>query len=706
MMYGPDDTIEPMDYGKPLQPVEQADRYRPTHDLARGGWSLPALERMLHDVDDQPDWRTMADLCALYYDTGGVFTRAQESLFAEAGLTPRKINLIFGVINGVLGQEARNRRSPRLEPDDDEWSDVAEVRSQLLATDARETDADMAISGAYAEQVKCGLGWVEVSDCTDPNLYHRRVRSVHRSEMYWDWRAQQIDLSDAKWVLRRQWRDIDDVVAAFPQFREPILQAADGWASWLMDDGIEQRLINGRSALSDYYRSDRAFRVQRSEWINGGRRRIRMYEVWYRVPAETVSMKVGPRWVCVDKNNPLHVEALRRGILPVRKSSTSQIRRAIFAGPYRLTDEATRERRFPYVPFFAFRSDADNTPYGLIHGMLAPQDEFNERRMRIQWMLRAQQLEIDSDAVDTAYQTIDDVRREGVRPDFVAILNPNRKYAEGIRHRNTFQLQREQFDMMQDAKQAVQDVPRVYSTQFGDAPAGVTSGYAINSLNDMGQVAMGELNDNYAMARRAVFDILDDRNAEDYAQRDLRVTVGQGKAKRVVVLNSFDPETGRIINDMRAAKVSLGLAELPSTPAYMAQASQSMERALQATAGTPVAAHLVPAWVEATSAFGPDRKRLAEQIRKASGIVSDDPQAEEAQQAEQAEQAKRAAAFQEQAAQAELENKGSQAALNAARAKLADAQAQRLLSATNMGDAANDEAALQEELNAVMRSTG
>ncbi len=699
------DDIEPMDYPEPLKPVESSDHWRPSHDLARDGYSLPALERILHDVEDQPEWRTTSDLCALYYDSGGVFTREQLQQFQDAGLTPRKINLIFGVINGVLGQEARTRRSPRLEPDDDEWSDVAEVRSQLLATDVRETGADMAISSAYAEQVKCGLGWVEVSDCTDPMQYHRRVRPVHRSEMYWDWRAQQIDLSDARWVLRRQWRDIDDVVAAFPQFREVILHAADGWAGWLMEDAVEQRLINGRSALSEYYHSDRRFRVHRSEWINGGRRRIRMYEVWYRVPAETVTMKVGPRWIQVDTNNPLHVEALRRGMVPVRKAITSQIRRAIFAGPYRLTDEPTRERRFPYVPFFAFRSDADNTPYGLIHGMLAPQDEFNERRMRIQWMLRAQQLEIDSDALDTDYTTIDHVRRESMRPDFMAVTNPNRARAEGIRFRNMFSLQKEQFDMMQDARQSVQDVPRVYSTQLGDAPSGVTSGYAINSLNDMGQMAMGELNDNYGLARRLVFDILDDRNAEDYAQRDLKVTVGQGRAKRVVVLNSFDPETGKIINDMRAAKVSLGLADTPNTPAYMAQASQSMERLVGALGNSPTAALLIPSWIENTSAFGPDRKRLADQVRKVSGIAVDDPQAEDEQRAAQEEQARRVAAMQEQAAQVELEHKASQSELNTARAQLAMAQTDRMLSqAPNQAGAANDAALIAEALDEARRA--
>ena len=79
-------------------------------------------------------------------------------------------------------------------------------------------------------------------------------------------------------------------------------------------------------------------------------------------------------------------------------------------------DVATKKRRFPYIPFFAFRDDSENTPYGLVHGMLDPQDEYNERRMRIQWMLKAQQIMVDSDALDSC--------DGGQRNNFNSIIYP------------------------------------------------------------------------------------------------------------------------------------------------------------------------------------------------------------------------------------------------------------------------------------------
>ena len=67
-------------------------------------------------------------------------------------------------------------------------------------------------------------------------------------------------------------------------------------------------------------------------------------------------------------------------------------------------------------------------------------------------------------------------------PIMVAILNPNRKNANGFLIRNDLQLQKEQVDVMQDAKQLMQDVPGWYGSNLGSAPSGVTSGIANSVL--------------------------------------------------------------------------------------------------------------------------------------------------------------------------------------------------------------------------------
>lgn len=656
-----------------LPPIDDADRHKSAHDLAsgKGNFSLSALETLLRDCEDQPVWRDMADLCCAYYD-GSQLNALQESEYKRNKLEPRVTNLVGRVINGVLGQEAKSRRDPRLEPDDDAFADVSDVLNVRIKEAQRETCADMAISNGYGSQVKAGVGWVEVSRQSDPFEYPYRVVDVHRDEMWWDWRAKRIDLSDARWLCRRQWKDLDEVAAAMPEHRRALEHSANNWANWLVDDAAVEERVRGENP---WYVTDRQFRVSRAEWIDGGRRRVRMYEVWYRVPAEVVVMRVGHRWIPLDETNLMHIEAVSRKLVPLQRVVTMQVRRAIFAGPYRLLDEATTKRRFPYVPFMAFRADKDNTPYGLIHGMIAPQDEYNERRMRIQWMLKAQQLLIDRDALDPEFNTIEDIAGTLMRPDMVAVLNPSRRNSQGMQFRNDFALQKEQFEMMQDAKGLIQDVPGIYSAQLGDAPTGVTSGIAINSLVEQGIVAMGELNDNYSHARRLVYDLLVDLIAEDHAARDMQVQIGAGQTRRTVVLNTQDPQTGQAVNVVKDAKVTTGLAEVPATPAYMMQMSVLMSDMIRALAGTPQAGLLIPAWVENTSAFGSSRKMLADDMRRMSGLpVSGDRQSAQQWQQQQRQQAAAQAELAQKAALADVQSKGAKAQLDAAKARLTNAQ--------------------------------
>lgn len=686
-----------------LPPIYESDKAKPAHDLVSGkdGYSLYALERLLRDIEDQPRWRDMADLCCAYYD-GSQMSAQQEFEYRRNKLEPRVTNLVGRVINGVLGQEAKTRRDPRLEPDDDAFADVADVLNIKLKEAQRETGSDGAVSNGYAGQVKAGIGWVEVSRNADPFQYQYRVQDIHRDSIWWDWRAKRIDLSDARWLCRREWQDLDEVIAEMPQYEDVLKNVGNNWANWLTDDaGAEESVLGD----NPWFLADRAFKVSRAEWVDGGRGRIRMYEVWYRVKAEVVVMRVGHRWIPLDETNINHVAAVQRGLVPLKRTTTMQIRRAIFAGPYRLLDEATTKTRFPYIPFFAFRTDKDLMPYGLIHGMIAPQDEYNERRMRIQWMLKAQQLLIDNDALDKDFNDIEDIAATMMRPDMVAVLRSERKNAQnGIQFRNDFALQKEQFEMMQDSKGLIQDVSGIYSTQLGDAPTGVTSGIAINSLVEQGIVAMGELNDNYATARRMVYDSLVDLIAEDHMERDMQVAIGAGKARRTVVLNTMHPQTKQAMNVVKDAKVTTGLAEIPATPAYMMQMSTMMADMIRALAGTPQASLLVPAWVETTSGFGPDRKNIADDMRRMSGLpVSGDRQSAQEWQAQQQEAATRQAKLAEQAALVELQSKGAKTALDVSKARLTDAQTkQTLVQADAVANDPNEQQLIDESIREAM----
>ncbi len=664
---------------KPTTPYDDRAGDESRDFAAAGRFSLYALERMLRDCAEQPEWRLRAKLCAAYYD-GKQLTELQRWHIRQEDLEERAINLIRPVINSVLGQEAKSRTDVKVEADDDSYADVAEVISARLKEAERETTAHMAVSEAYASMVKKGLGWVHVSKNSDPLAYPYRAESVSVDEIWWDWRGQKgFNLRDGcRWLVRQRMVDLDEVEASMPEHREVLRRSVNGWENILELDGAHVG-APGEIELASAFENERRFNytVARHDWVDSARKMIKLYEVWYRVPAQVVVLHLSPtRKVVYDPNDFRHVEAVSRGLVKLTKGITSQVRFALYAGPHRLLDEGTDKRDFPYIPFFAFRDDEDKSPYGLIDGMIAPQDEYNERRLRIQWMLKARQIEMDSDALDTAYNSISDIADNVMRPDLVAILNPNRANpGKGITVKNELSMQKEQFEVMADSKQLIQDTAGRYASQLGNRPAGVTSGIANSILVEQGEQSMGEMNDNYSFSRRLVFEQLMGEIVSDHKADRLEVPIGTGKTKRVVVLNDWTPE-GMPVNQVKDASIKTALAETPNTPAYRQQTQQQVAQIITALATNPQAvAILAPAYIESTSL--PNRQQVADDLRKATGqpLPGDkegQAQAEAMQQQVLQQQQQNAQAL----ANAQTDEKVASAERNRAQARHANAQAE------------------------------
>ncbi len=671
----------------------------------KGAFSIYALERMLRDCAEQPEWRLRAKLANAYYD-GKQLSETQRWNIRQEDLEERAINLIRPVINSVLGQEAKSRTDVKVEADDDSHADVAEVASAKLKELERETLAHMAVSEAYASMVKKGIGWVHVSRAADPLAYPYRFESVPVDEIWWDWRGQKGVTVDhrCRWVVRQRMVDLDEVEASMPEKREILRRSISGWSEFMGDDGAHLGQPESYELASAYENESRFnLTVKKWDWLDTARKMIRMYEVWYRVPAEVVVMHLGGRNVAYNAKDPRHIEAVARGLVKISKGITSQVRRALYAGPHRLLDEGTTKRHFPYVPFFAFRDDEDGSPYGLIEGMIAPQDEYNERRLRVQWMLKARQIEMDSDALDEKYNTIADVAANAMRPDFVAITNPNRmnRGNSAIKIRNDLQMQSEQFAIMADSKELIQATAGRYTNQLGSAQ--VQSGIANSMLIEQGEQSMGKMNDNYSYARRIAFELAVDEILEDLKGERMQVPVGTGKTRRVVVLNDWTPE-GMPVNQVGDAHIKTSLAEVPNTPAYRQQSQQQLAQIIQALGNNPQAiAVLAPAYIESTSVN--NREQVAADLRKVSGLP--DPSNKDAVASAEQQQLQMQQQQLEQAAQlaaATLDVQVSAAERNRASAQQALANAALIESRIRAGEPEADVAETLAKTEQVMRA--
>jgi hypothetical protein len=686
---------------------------------AKGSYSLYALERMLHDCSEQPPWRIRAKLCAAYYD-GKQLDEVRRWLLRQEDLDERVVNLIRPIVNSVLGQEARSRTDVRVEADHDDYADVAEVISARLKEAERETYAHQAVSNAYASMVKKGLGWLHVCRNADPRAYPYRFEDVPIDEIWWDWRGQAGTRLDerCRWLCRMRFVDLDEVIASMPEHRAVLERVADGWFGL---QELAQSQLGEPDAMELFSAYENEFRFNatfaKHDWYDSARKMVKMIEVWYRVPAMAVMLKFpgSTRTIEYNERDQRHVQAVARGLVKIVKGVTSQVRTALYAGPHRLRDTATKRKSFPYIPMFAYRDDADGSPYGMIDGMIAPQDDYNDRRHRIQWMLKARQLTIDNDALDTDYNSIADIADNVNRPDLVAVLNANRKNAQhGFVIGNTLSLQKEQFDLLGIAEADVQKSAGRYGSNLGEAQ--VQSGVANSLLIEQGEQAMGEMNDNYVYARRTGFEHQVDLIREDLQDENIKVPVGQGRSRRIVVLNTWeaqpqlddagqpmmapavdqatgqpavDPASGQPVmqpvmgppmpkNMVADADITTGLAETPNTAAYRQQTAQQLQTVITALAGNAPALNIVtPAYIESSTL--PNRQEVADDLRRATGVPM--PGDRLGRQKAEAEQAKALGEAQQLAKEKELadvENKEADTELKRANTAKVKAEAQRL----------------------------
>lgn len=608
-----------------------------TGDANADTWNVYKVQRILDEVRNQPRWRQVADRECAYYDGNQLDADVIEEL-ANRGQPPSIDNLIQPTINAVLGMQAKTRVDTKVSPEAGETNnDVAEALSISIKHHGENAGSARAKSDAYAEQIKVGISWVEVALNSDPFKPKIRYEHIHRREMYWDWRSKKPDYSDGRYLVRRQWYDQDVLMEAFPEQREWIRAAMSERAGWDMD-------LTGFSQLTqrqDDHDMSTGFTMttEQYEWMNITRRRLMVYEVWYKVHETGMVIKMpNGKIVEFDEANPSHQAVVQSGQVQPEKTVYDKVRVAYYIGPRLVGDYKSpyKHRHFPYVPFFGFREDATGIPYGLIRAMMSPQDEINARKSKMYWLLSAKRVIATEEAVEDHAIASSEI----ARPD--AYIIKRNKPGETFEVQENGQMATQQFQVMQAAKDAIQANVGVHNATLG-RDSGATSGLAINSLVEQDAVTLADINDNYNMAARQADELLLElviQLLSDTPNHPVTVTDDNGDDK-VVILNQMtedvqqqDPSTGQVIqvqqpcvdpntgqptvlNDITHINCKVVLADTPSTPTFRNQQLVQITELVKSLPGN-VQSMLMPFVINATDL--PYRKEMADLVRNGLGL--------------------------------------------------------------------------------------
>lgn len=600
------------------------DEYRKNID--RPMLSAIAADRFRYECLQQPNWRRDMQLDEDYYDGHQL---SSEILLEqeERGIPPIVTNLIGPTIDVVLGMEAKSRRDFVVRPEDDpKWDDAAAAMSAKLKTAERLSGTDHACTQAYKRQVKGGLGWVHVTRETDPTKYRFRAEYTDWKEIDFDPFSKRDDLDDARFLRRRKWFDRDHLEAVFPDRAQAIHELGPGsrdGGGW--NDPAE--LFQAPMLRGGGHGPWRDYSLTELEFVDWDRDRLCLEEFWYRVWVRGQLLDIpGRPSIHYDPSNELHNAVLEMRRATLRYGVWAEMRLAYFVGPLCLGDVPSPHpfKGFPYVPFFGMREGRTGVPYGLIRRMRPMQDEVNARSSKMLWALSAKRVEVDADAV----LDHDATRMEVARPDAYILLNPNRKPGSVFKVDDNIGISDQQYKVLVDRIQRLQDVGGVYQSMLGKKETGADSGIAIQSLVEQGATTLAPINENFVFSRAQVGErLLAYVIAEMSEQRNVEVQINSARGKRVVTLNkstTHEPTGYDVVeNDVAKARLKVVLDDMPATATFRQQ--QFLRIADMLTKMTQVAPQLAVKFmdllVEASDI--PNRTEFVDRMRDLIGVDKD-----------------------------------------------------------------------------------
>lgn len=541
------------------------------------------LGDLMGDINAQPDWRTPANKCCDYYDGEQLPAKVKEKL-KKLGQPALVYNLIKPTVNGVLGLEARTRVDMMIsvENQNDEMDELIEAVNEQFKSIRRVCDADIAESDAYASMIKAGLGWVEVYRNPYPMQNPYKIVFVHRDEVFHDWNTKQRDLSDCRWLLRRRWLDVDEAKALAPDKADLIDRSINNdWEAHIGEANtstIEGNTTEYEAAWADYQKFGR----NKSEWYQERRKRILLQVVYYAVIQRKAIMTFeSGRVQEYDPSNRLHNAAVATGRAQISIAPTRVIREAWFIGSVKCRDKLcdAPQGNYPLTPFWGYRTDRDNMPYGMIADMITPQDAVNFRYIKLTAQLNNKTVIMDHDATN---MTRAQVKEEVNKVDGIVELNPDRRNKQSISEvfqvSNDDGIATQQYQLAKDSQEMIQQCAGVYGAMLGEGTTG-QSGVAINSLIEQGSTTLSEINDNYRFARLQVNRLLMLYLFEDMKKRkDVRVTIFKDDPTRrkQVVINATIPNEKGLNNDVSKIRAQVALAPVQQTPTFKAQMAQQL----------------------------------------------------------------------------------------------------------------------------------
>jgi hypothetical protein len=507
-----------------------------------------------------PNRYQMAIDCDYYDSLQWADEDAQELL--DRGQAPLVFNESAVAIDWIIGTEKRTRVDFKVLPRAEDDVKNSDVKTKTLKYLGDINHVPFNRSRAFEDAVKAGVGWLEDGVRDDPSEEPIFSRYESWRRILWDSLSKELNLSDARYIFRDLWADLDVAIAMFPNRRARLKAEAVSYNLrgndededfWYLGQHYQARDERGEVIGRRTFVSDLALSHNR-------RPRVKLIECWYRRPTNCRYCSGGEfDGVKFDSSNAAMKMGLKMGAFSLYDRLEMQVRCAIMTEQTLLQDMPSpyRHNRFPFTPIWCYRRDRDGMPYGPMRRMRDPQDDLNKRMSKALFLLSTNRTIADHDA----FEDPEEAREEIARPDAFLI----KKRGSEVKVENNLDLSAGQAQLGQRSEQFIQKVGGVTDELMGRRTNAV-SGEAIKARQLQGSVVTAGIFDNLRFAVQNQGEIQLSLTEQFMTQEKVIRVTGAKKGLPPEFIKINQPETGsdgvtRYVNDITARQADFKVDE-------------------------------------------------------------------------------------------------------------------------------------------------
>lgn len=594
------------------------------------------------ELDIQSISRTERAIDVAFYD-GDQFTDDELQEYEDRNQKARVFNEIKPTVDWLLGGERRVRTDWAILPRTEDDSTASITKSKLAKYIDDINNARWHRSEAYSDMTKGGEGWVAIEYLPNQDgEFQIMLQHEHWRYILADSKSRRRDMTDMQYIWRVKILDLHTLISHFPEKEAELINLSDDM-SVLEDELLDEALVSVDP--SDKNRQIRTGSLNFTQSA-GDRDGVKVYEMWYK-QTEKVKLLRGEGSFNnqpYDEDNEDHKVLTEHYGFNVAEVTRQQMYCAMYTDDTVLYRQKSpyKHNRFPFVRRYAYLKDREGTPYGVIRSVRDPQSDLNVRRNKALFMLSSVRVVMDEGAVEDRDQLSEEVAR------WDAIIE--KKHGKELTIIEGTERANAQLNVGEQNSAYIRQISGVTGENRG-MDTNATSGIAIQARQEQGTVISTVLTDMHSLARKLEGELVLSL-IEQFMDKPFQFRITADNLKDKVEFAKINDESEPETNITKTQSDFVVAERDYRTTMRQALSEQMLSSAgaiAQHTGNPQLAVAMLTAAIELQDL--PDKDRLIDGLRKASGLPPSSETEEERQKREKQEaQAKQQQQEQQQAA--------------------------------------------------------